>query len=363
MHPPITARKRAIDRLRRNMIRHGIEATLVTHPPNLRYLFGFTGSTGTALVDLEASYLFLDSRYTLQGEQECVGCAVITAKPAADKTLLEKISSLKHRRIGIEAAHLNLNRYLYLRRRLPKRVRLIQLPGLVEELRIVKTIEEIEEIRRTLKLTTQAFDAIIPAVKPGIREKDLAAELEYQLRKRGARKTSFDTIVASGPRSAMPHGLASDRKLQNNEFVVFDFGAYREGYASDVTRTLFLGKPSSEQRRIYRTVLEAVLRTEEGLRPKLLGRTVDELARSHIERGGFGGCFGHGTGHGIGLEVHEEPFIHARQQRRIRRNMVFTVEPGIYLPDKGGVRIEDIVRVSDTGCEVLTEYSKELIVL
>jgi Xaa-Pro aminopeptidase len=161
----------------------------------------------------------------------------------------------------------------------------------------------------------------------------------------------------------MPHGLASDKQLQKNEFVVFDFGAYREAYASDVTRTLFLGKPTMEQRRVYQTVLEAVVRTEENLRPNQLGSTVDELARSWIDQAGFGDYFGHGTGHGVGLEVHEAPFIHARQKERIRRNMVFTIEPGIYLPDMGGVRIEDIVRVTDSGCEVLTEYSKDLIVV
>ena len=367
---PVPAQKPATDaasiRIRRlvdSLEKQETEGLVIGHLPNIRYLFAFTGSTATALLSARGNFLFLDSRYTIQGGQETVACTVEEALPSADEALARKIIALGLRSVAVEGAYLTLNRFNALRKSLPSRVAIQPRTGVIEGLRAVKTIDEIEEIRRTLRLTTQAFDAIIPAVKPGIRERDVAAELEYQLRKHGARKPSFDTIVASGARSAMPHGLASDKVLQKNEFVVIDFGAYREGYASDVTRTLFLGKPSSEHRKVYRTVLDAVRRAEERTRPALKGRSVDRLAREHIEKAGFGVYFGHGAGHGIGLEVHEAPFIHPRQEERICTDMVFTIEPGIYLPDRGGVRIEDIVRVTPSGCEVLTSYTKELIVL
>ena len=358
-----TAGSGKLRRLRRNLENLGLEGIIVSHLPNLRYLFEFTGSTGTALVTPGQSFLFLDSRYILQGRAETTGCAIEMAHPSLEEALAQKVRSLGIRKLAVEEHYVSLHRYRLLANKLPRTIDLKPVGGLIEELRMVKSIEEIEEIQRTLDLTVQAFESIIPEVRPGIREIDLAAELEYQLRKRGARKTSFDTIVASGWRSAMPHGVASTKTLAQNEFVVFDFGAYREGYASDMTRTLFLGKPASEQRKIYTTVLDAVLRAEEKIRPGLSCQTVDRLARSHIEEQGFGDYFGHGTGHGIGLEVHEGPRIAPAQKRRIRRNMVFTIEPGIYLPDKGGVRIEDVVRVSQSGCEVMTRYPKELLVL
>jgi Xaa-Pro aminopeptidase len=357
------ARSGKLRRLRRNLEGLGLEGIIISHLANLRYLFDFTGSTGTALVTPGQSFLFLDSRYTLQGRAETSGCVIEMAHPSLEEALAQKVRSLSLRSLAVEEHYVSLHRYRLLTNKLPRTMNLKPVSGLVEELRMVKSIEEIEEIQRTLDLTVQAFESIIPAVRPGIREIDLAAELEYQLRKRGARKTSFDTIVASGWRSAMPHGVASTKTLAQNEFVVFDFGAYRAGYASDMTRTVFLGKPESEQRKIYATVLDAVLRAEEKIRPGLSCQAVDRLARSHIEERGFGDYFGHGTGHGIGLEVHEAPRIAPAQKRRIRRNMVFTIEPGIYLPDKGGVRIEDVVRVSQSGCEVMTRYPKEFVVL
>ena len=366
MNPETTTtsnRLKKLRRLRRTLETLGLEGMIVSHLPNIQYLFGFTGSTGTALVTPGQSFLFLDSRYILQGRAETTACSIEMTSPSLEQALAQKVRSIGILKLGVEEPYLSLQRYRLLANTLPRTVKLKPVSGLVEELRMVKSIEEIEEIQRTLDLTVQAFESIIPEVKPGVREIDLAAELEYQLRKRGARKTSFDTIVASGWRSAMPHGVASTKTLAQNEFVVFDFGAYRAGYASDMTRTLFLGKPASEQRKIYTTVLDAVRRAEEGIRPGLSCQAVDRLARKHIEEQGFGDYFGHGTGHGVGLEVHEGPRIAPAQTRRIRRDMVFTIEPGIYLPDKGGVRIEDVVRVSPSGCEVMTRCPKELLVL
>lgn len=278
-----------------------------------------------------------------------------------EEALVNLIKRKKLRKIGFESCYLPVFHFGFLRRELPSSVKLKPLDHLVEDLRIIKTPGEIAKIRQVVELTANVFDSMIRLVKPGISERDLAAELEHRLTQRGAEQVSFRTIVASGYRSAMPHGIASDKIVRQNELIVFDFGAMKDGYCSDMTRTLFVGRPSREVRRIYDTVLHAQTHTEEHLKPGMKAKEVDRLARSIIEKAGYGDRFGHGTGHGIGLEVHEPPFIGRRQESVLERGMVVTVEPGIYLPGIGGVRIEDVVVVTERGCQVLTPSPKEFL--
>lgn len=360
MQPDVLARRQA--RVVDKLTSEGLDALLVTHLPNIRYLFNFTGSTALALITLEASHLIVDSRYLTQAKQETSGGRVILSTRSNEEALVKLVAKLQLATLGFEARHLAYSSYHYLHDKLPS-IKLLPSYFFVEEIRIVKDPFEVEKLRKALELTWETFNDMIPLVNVGVREKDLAIELEHRLLRAGAAKLSFDTIVASGYRSAMPHGKASPKKIEKNEFVTFDFGVYLDGYASDMTRTVFVGRPKRRERIIYQTVLDAMQRAIDGVKPGLTGRRIDQFARDHIGKAGFGKFFGHGTGHGIGLEVHELPFISKRGKSKVRQGMAFTIEPGIYIPDLGGVRIEDVVVVTESGCEVLTKYPKELVLI
>jgi Xaa-Pro aminopeptidase len=278
------------------------------------------------------------------------------------KTLGQVIREAMFQCVGFESAYMTHQQLNGLFEHVEPNIRFVPTSDMVESLRMVKEPEEIELLRRAIRLTSDVFEAFVSEIKPGVRECDLAAELEYRLRRRGAEKMSFETILASGERSALPHGIASDKRIGEG-FVVCDFGIVLDGYCSDMTRTVYVGTPDDRARHLYETVREAQIHCEENMRAGMDCKSIDALTRDVITAAGFGDQYGHSTGHGIGLEVHEAPRLAKTADGPVPAGAVVTVEPGIYVPEWGGVRIEDMVVMTETGCDILTPASKELMVL
>jgi Xaa-Pro aminopeptidase len=349
------------------LVRHRIDALLVTHLPNMRYLCGFTGSAGALLVTESKSTFFTDGRYTEQARAEVRGSKVVIGRKAALATAGEWLSGnlrkLRLRTLGVEAEHLTVAERSRLAKALPAGLRLRAAPPLVERLRMVKDREEIEKLRAAVLLGASLFDIALKTIRPGVKEVEVAAEMEYAARRAGAEAMSFETIIASGTRSALPHGRASEAKVPAQGFVVCDFGVILAGYCSDMTRTVHVGQPSSEARRIYQAVRDAQEAALAAMRSGVPAGTVDAAARKLLHRSGLAKHFTHSTGHGVGLEVHETPRIATGQKEELASRMVITVEPGVYISGTGGVRIEDMAVVTRDGCEVLTPTSKQLIVI
>lgn len=337
-----------------------VDSFLVFAAANLRYLTGFTGSNGLLVVQERAAVFFTDGRYTTQAGQEVTNARVVVPKKGMLEAAL-KLAARGARRVGFESS-IGYQTFARLAKQLGVR-RLRPLNGVVEKLRVVKEGREIAAIRASVELNSRVFEEILPLVKEGVMEKDLAAEVEYRMRRQGAEKASFDTIVASGPRTALPHAQPSDRRLKANEFVLFDLGAILNGYSSDMTRTVFLGRAGAKARRLYGTVLEAQRQAREAVREGVTGAAVDRAARRHINKQGWGRYFSHSTGHGVGLEIHEMPRLAAGDRSPLPAGAVVTIEPGVYLPGFGGVRIEDMVVVRDSGAELLTPTPHEFLEL
>lgn len=344
-----------------------LDALLVTHLPNIRYLCGFTGSAGALLVCQNRTVFFTDGRYKEQARTEVQGARVnIARKPplvAAAEWLKANGKKLGVEVLGIEDRHLTVADHSQLVNLLRPGIRIRNTPALVEQARMVKDSEEIRCLAAAAQLGSSLFDVAVKALGPGVRETDVAAELEYVARRKGAEGMSFETIVTSGARSALPHGRASTAKIPANGFVICDFGIILAGYCSDMTRTLHVGRLSSDAQRMYDAVGEAqeaaINRVSAGVRVD----EVDRAARQVLGRSGLGKYFTHSTGHGVGLEIHEMPRVAAGQHEPLLAGMVITIEPGVYVPGVGGVRIEDMVLVTGDGCEVLTPTSKEIIKL
>ena len=348
----------ADQRLEKLMRRKDLDVILFWGPENIRYLCGFTGSDG-ALIYGRGDRLFLtDSRYTEQAKGE-VQNAVVSQYRQKIPGISQALKSLRARRIGFEAGAVNFESYRRLQEKFP-RVSWLPLATELAGLRAVKEAEEIDRLGKAVRIASQSFLKTIPKMKPGSREAAVAESLECQFRRRGAEKAAFDTIVASGHRAALPHGAASEKRLANGETVVIDFGARFQGYHSDETKTLILGKPDPKTKRVYEIVRRAQAKAIRAVRPGVTGREIDAAARGVIQKAGFGKFFGHGTGHGVGLAVHEDPLISPKGKAVVEEGMIFTVEPGIYVPGWGGVRLEDMVRVTSNGCERLTYLSKEI---
>jgi Xaa-Pro aminopeptidase len=339
-----------------------LDALLVSFGPNLRYLSGFTGSNGNLLVMPGKTVLFTDPRYTIQAGQE-VSCQVRIAR---GPLLLDVAASIKRhglKRIGYEPAHMACDFFEALKSRLPLNASLEPAAGWIEELRTIKSAEEIARIRRSVETNSKAFEQTAARVRPGMKEQDLAAELEYRMRRLGAEKPSFETIVAGGIRSALPHAQPTSAPLRTGSLVVVDMGALQDGYCSDMTRMLFVGKPSGKVKRAYRAVLEAQLAAIDAVRAGARTARVDGAARDVLKRYGLAQAFVHSTGHGLGLEIHEPPRIGKRDKTRLQAGMAITIEPGVYLEGFGGIRIEDTVVVTGNGCDILTPTPKELRVI
>ncbi len=349
--------------LRTELSRQGLDGLVVTGPANRYYLSGFTGSNGALAITHNAQFIFTDFRYLEQVAQEAPAftlqqCAAVGLLPEVAKWLAE----CGLHRIGIEGDHLNVVGFRELTQVIPQD-RLVIQTGLVEGIRARKMPEEIDRISRAAAINDRAWVRLIPSIRPGASENDLAAELEYLLRREGADGMAFGTIAASGPRGALPHGAPSAKKIIAGELVVFDFGARLNGYASDITRTVAVGSLDEKGREIYRVVADAQALALEAIRPGLTGREVDAVARRHIQDAGYGDNFGHGLGHSVGIEVHEEPRLSRTGEQALAPGMVVTVEPGIYLPGYGGVRIEDLVVVTETGYRNLTGSPKDLTII
>jgi len=340
-----------------------LDALLVTHLPNIRYLCGFTGSAGVLSLGEGRPVFFTDGRYTAQARAEAAGARVVIAKGSPLLAAAQFAQSGKLRRLGIEAAHMTVASRAALRRALGGRARLRNVGPVVEELRMIKDAGEIALIRQAVNLGARLLDTALQAIQPGIAEAEVAAELEYAARRAGADAMSFETIVAAGPRSAMPHGVASPAPIPRRGFVILDFGVILHGYCSDMTRTVHVGKVSAGDRSMYNAVREAQQAAVDAVRAGVACSLVDRAARNALRRAGWARYFTHSTGHGVGLEIHETPRLGRGQAERLRQGMVVTVEPGVYLSGRGGVRIEDMLLVTSGGCEVLTPAPKDLIEL
>ena len=363
---------RRIGALRRKLSRSGLSGLLVTHLPDLRYLTGFTGSSAALAVTRFKAQLFTDGRYRQQAADEVSAARfeIITGSPAvaAVQWLAAQPNPAKSRMAaGFDPAWTTVADLERLKSNLPARLRrsfLVPLAApLVEPLRLIKDNEELDIIQQAALLGCRLFDHMLGFIRPGLREIEVAAELEHQARLHGAEAMSFETIVASGQRSALPHGRATETKLPKRGFLTLDFGVILKGYCSDMTRTVYLGKPSAEERHAYQAVLEAQEAAVAAVAAGVKCGDVDEAARSILRREGYAEAFSHSTGHGVGLEIHEPPRIGAEQPTRLRKGMVVTIEPGIYLAGKFGIRIEDMVAVTETAGHVLTPSPKALIEL
>jgi len=340
-----------------------LDGLIVNHLDYIRYLTGFTGTAGLLIIMNDAVHFFTDSRYTIQARKQVIGAKVETVPS-------EPISSLngykwlhkKNLRLGIDGQHLTVAQQARLKEKIPE-VLFTPSEALLEKLGWVKDNFEIASIKKAVGIADIAFGRILQLVKPGVKERELAAELEYQMAMLGSEKPAFESIVASGYRSALPHGIASQKKLKKGDFVTFDFGATVNGYVSDITRTVVVGKASLRQRKVYDIVLKA---QKAGINAVKAGRDckkVDDACRNVIKSAGFGKNFGHGTGHGIGFYIHVGPRISPRSNDKLAVNHIVTIEPGIYIPGWGGVRIEDDVLVTRAGGTVLNRAPKNLLEL
>ncbi|OLD16920.1 MAG: peptidase M24 family protein [Acidobacteriales bacterium 13_1_40CM_3_55_5] len=355
-------------RLRESLPSNRLDGLLVTHLPNIRYLCGFTGSAGALLVSDAKSVLFTDGRYRTQARAEVQGGKVVIGKKGplaacAEWLRANKSRSRMRRRIGIESEHFTVAERSRLAAMVPRDSLLRPAPALIERSRTVKDAAEIEQIRSAVLLGADLFDVILKMTRPGVKESEVAAELEYAARKAGAEGMSFPTIIAGGTRSSLPHGRASEATIPSRGFVVCDFGVILAGYCSDMTRTMHVGRPTSEARRIYEAVRQAQQAAIEAVQPGVTAGEVDQAARKLLKKSNLDRYFTHSTGHGVGLEIHEPPRIATGQEEILHPGMVITIEPGVYIPGKFGVRIEDMVVVTERGCQVLTPTSKRMIVL
>jgi Xaa-Pro aminopeptidase len=353
--------KQRVDRLRKLLEQHDLEALFVTNAVNRRYLSGFTGSSGYLVVTPQDAILFTDFRYREQAPQQAKDFRVIEHQADPAETIAATLKELGVTRLGFEQHDLSYASYQSYQSKLG--VTLVAADKLIEQLRMVKDEQEVQLIETACELVDRTYEHMLGFIKPGMTERDVALELEFYMRANGADSTSFSTIVVSGVRSSLPHGGPTDKVLEKGDFVTLDFGAYMNGYCSDITRTVVLGEPTDRHREIYDIVLEAQLTALERIRPGMTGKEADAIARDLIARYGYGEHFGHGLGHGLGMEIHEEPRLSRTGEYVLEPGMIVTVEPGIYIPGFGGVRIEDDVVVTETGVRRLTKSSKQLEVL
>lgn len=350
-----------VENIQQEMKNQGVEALLITSPYNLRYASNFTGSTGLSVLTQAKSFFVTDFRYTEQAAEQAAGFEIIkNTGPIYEevKTIVEK-ENIKS--LGFEKDFVTFSTYEQIKSLLSCELKPVS--GLVESLREIKEDSEVETIQQAIKITEYAFEEILNVIKPGISEIEVANKLDFLMREKGASGVSFDTIVASGKRSAMPHGVASDKKIEQGDMITIDFGCYYNGYVSDMTRTFSLGDPGEELKKIHQIVLDANLKVTEQARAGVTGKELDDIARDYIKAKGYGEAFGHSTGHGTGLEVHESPGINFRNEKPLVKGNVITNEPGIYIPGLGGVRIEDDLLITEDGNKNLMTVTKELIQL
>jgi Xaa-Pro aminopeptidase len=349
-----------ISRLRQLMKSGNMEALLVTRREDVRYLSGFTGSAGSLLIGAGKPCLITDFRYKLQVAKETSGVDIVIQKKDFFSALRDVSFEQRLKTLWFEESALTVEEL--------KKLRKIGLKvhghrEMLRLLRMQKDRDELISLRKAIRRAEISFLELLRYIKPGVTERELGLTLEFLMREKGARKAAFDTIVASAGNGAMPHASVSNRRLRKNDLVTIDFGAEADGYYCDITRTLSVGKPTVRQREIHQLVLNAQEACVQSIRPGISCKAVDAVAREIITRAGHGAHFGHGTGHGIGLMVHEGPSVSPLSKDQVEHGMVFTVEPGVYIPGWGGVRIEDMVLVTEQGKKVLTSLPRELEIL
>jgi Xaa-Pro aminopeptidase len=354
--------KKRLQNLRIKMKLKNTDAVFITQRENYMYMSGFTGTSAILFITDGKAVLLTDFRYVEQASRQAAEYEIVQYNGSFINELNDLIENEKVERLSFEDAHLSFAEYSEYHEKL-KVAEFLPLGGVVEELRRVKDESEITLVKKAVKIADDAFAHILSYIKPGVAEVEIAAEMEFFMKRQGATGPSFDTIIASGKRASMPHGVASEKKIEQGDVITMDYGALYNGYCSDITRTVFLGKPDSELERIYKIVLEAQLKGLEEVKSDRTGKEIDAVVRTLIADAGFGDNFGHGLGHGVGLEIHEEPTLSMRGSIELKDGMVVTVEPGIYVPELGGVRIEDMLVVKgDIPC-ILTAASKELVIL
>ncbi|AZB43544.1 aminopeptidase P family protein [Bacillus sp. FJAT-42376] len=351
-----------LEKLRNSFHDLGIDGLIISSEFNRRYMTGFTGSAGLAIISESKAVFITDFRYVEQAGKQAQGYEIIQHTGSIIEEAAAQAKKMGIAKLGFEQDHMTFSSYEQYKKAMSG-ISLVPVSGAVEKLRLIKSPAEIKILKEAAQIADAAYSHILHFVRPGLKELDVSNELEFFMRKNGAASSSFDIIVASGYRSALPHGAASEKEIESGDFVTLDFGAYYKGYCSDITRTFAVGEPSDKLKEIYSVVLEAQMRGMNGIKAGITGKEADALTRDLITEKGYGDYFGHSTGHGLGLEVHEGPALSLRSDTVLEPGMVVTVEPGIYIAGLGGVRIEDDTVVTEAGNEALTSSPKELIIL
>ncbi|MDI6891872.1 MAG: Xaa-Pro peptidase family protein [Actinomycetota bacterium] len=354
--------KSRLEKLRECLAEYQVDVMLTSKPENIRYLSGFTGSSGVLIVSSREAFLLTDFRYAEQARSEAPQCNICVRRNSDSDELVAVLRDIGPRTVGFESHFVTVKDYDELAKKISG-ITLRPLAQVVERLRAIKEEGEVTCIAAAARIGDAAFSHILPFIKPGVTEKELALELEFFMIKNGAEKAGFDIIVAFGARSSMPHARTSEKKLYLGEFIKMDFGAVYKGYHADMTRTVILGRATERQREIYRLVCEAQELALNKISAGQAGKEADEIARSCVRKAGYGENFGHNLGHGLGLEIHEIPVLGPKSEDLLKAGMTFTVEPGIYIPGFGGVRVEDSVVLRKDGVKVLTGSTKELLEL
>lgn len=351
-----------INKLRKEFDSLNIDGMLISSPYNRRYLSGFTGTNGYIIIGKESNTFVTDFRYDEQSKKQCLGFEVVIYAKDINETLLSILNKQEIKNLGFEDSHVTCKQYNKLKQTFNE-IELIPTGDLIEKLRRNKDNQEIDKIRKAACITDEAFSHILNVIKPGLTELEIALELEFFMRKKGASSISFETIVASGERSSMPHGVASDKVMKNGDVLTLDFGCIYEGYCSDMTRTIFVGNADKKMKKIYDIVLDAQVSALSAVKPGAICSDIDAIARGIIRDNGYVKNFGHGLGHSVGLEIHEAPRFSPTDKSALETGMVITVEPGIYVEGLGGVRIEDLIVITENGYENLTNSPKDIIVI
>lgn len=350
-----------VKNVQKQLAEQKLDALLVTNMYNVRYLANFTGTTGLVVITEDDAYFVTDFRYTEQAAEQAKGFDIVKNEGPIYDEVATIVENTDIEKLGFEEDDITFATYKTINEKIA--ADLVPVSGVVETLREVKSEAEIEIIQQAVDIAEKGYDYILGFVKPGMTEIEVANELDFYMRKHGSTGVSFDTIVASGTRSAMPHGVASNKEIEEGDMVTIDFGCYYKGYASDMTRTFAVGEPDDELKKIYNIVFEANKRVTDAVKAGMTGAQADAIARDYIKEQGYGEAFGHTTGHGLGLEVHEGPAVSYRNDKKLVKNNVITNEPGIYIQGLGGVRIEDDLVVKEDGNINLNSSPKELVVL
>lgn len=352
-----------IEKLLTQMESLGVDTIIVSSPYNRRYLSGFTGSSGYLVITKENRFMLTDFRYIEQATQQCTGFEIVDFfKLGLIETIADTLKKCGSKNVGFENATLTYKEFKYFESSL-EGVEWIPLHDHIEKIRMIKDEQEIQTIAHASSIGDAAFSHILNVIRPGISEIDVAIELEFFMKKQGASKLSFDTIVASGKRSSLPHAVPTQKRIEKGDFVTLDFGCLYEGYCSDMTRTIVVGQASDKQKEIYNLVLKAQMTALDKIQSGIIGKVGDNYAREIINGAGYEAYFGHGLGHSLGLEVHEQPRFSKLSEELILPGMIMSVEPGIYIPDFGGVRIEDLILIEEKGIRNFVTSPKELIEL